>query len=439
MSTRTGTISGTTAIVALTGPTRGEADATIVTIRTVDTEHTARMTDTRLVPPHDFEAGSSILNLAAAVARRFGAHTAVPGLNEAAVREALATARACVFVLFDGLGERQLATHARDGAIAQFRLRSLDSVFPSSTAPAMTSIACAAPPAAHGNPAWFMWSQAADAIVRTLPMDLRADHRQAVLARDTWSWQPWATRARASVFAVLPQQIAFSEFSRRSYAGATVLAYRSMDDAVELVAGALGASEGDTSVFVYLPHFDTVSHESGWQSEEASNVALRLDRWFAALVERLQALDALVLASADHGFVDVPVEDRLQLDEFPAVRDCLERPLCGEPRVPFCYVRADRRDRFARIVREALGDAFDVHEAGALLRAGWFGALPDGGECALDGRLGTHVLVPRRNVTLVDRLEGEQPMDFIGMHGGISEDEMRVPLVAAMRGVRVGG
>jgi hypothetical protein len=42
--------------------------------------------------------------------------------------------------------------------------------------------------------------------------------------------------------------------------------------------------------------------------------------------------------------------------------------------------------------------------------------------------------VPARCVTLVDTVEGERAPRFIGMHGGTSEDEMRVPLVAAWRG-----
>src|SRR5690606_32259604 len=108
--------------------------------------------------------------------------------------------------LFDGLGERQLATHAPRGALMQHRLRSLDSVFPSSTAPAVTSLASASAPAAHGNPGWLIWSESAGAIIRTLPMDVRGDRRRSVRAADTWSWQPWTLRARVSSFAILPRE-----------------------------------------------------------------------------------------------------------------------------------------------------------------------------------------------------------------------------------------
>jgi len=33
--------------------------------------------------------------------------------------------------------------------------------------------------------------------------------------------------------------------------------------------------------------------------------------------------------------------------------------------------------------------------------------------------------------TIADTVEGETPFDLIGVHGGMSADEMRVPLVLA--------
>ncbi len=393
------------------------------------------MPDSRLVPSHAFEAGSSIVNLAAGIAGRFGVRTPLPPVNEPCLADALAGAGSVVTVLLDGLGERQLAAHAPRGALAQHRLRALDSVFPSSTAPAVTSLATAMPPVAHGNPAWLIWSERTDAIIRTLPMDVRGDRHRLIRADDIWSWQPWATRARVPSFAILPREIVDSEFSRYAYDGSSRIGYARLDDVVPIVVDALRACPGGASVFVYMPHFDATSHEAGWQSEAAATVVGEFDRWFGGLLDRLRDVDALVLATADHGFVDVAPHDQLRLEDFPAIGGCLERPLSGEPRVPFCQVRPERRERFAAIVAAELGDAFAVHESDELLRAGWFGApFPDAGTSPLAGRLGTHVLVPRRCVTLVDAVDGERAPRFIGMHGGTSDDEMRVPLVAAWRG-----
>ncbi|MCD6681042.1 MAG: alkaline phosphatase family protein [Burkholderiaceae bacterium] len=382
--------------------------------------------------PTDFGAASSIVSLAATLAGRFADGGTVPALRDRAVADALDSSRSAVFVLMDGLGEAALALHAPDGALAHFRFRTLDSVFPSSTAPALSALSAAAPPATHGNPGWLMWSDAAGALVRTLPMDLRADHEAKVLAADTWHWSAWTARCAVPAFALLPVQLADSEFSRHTYAGTTIVGYRSLNEVCDRIDELFSAVD-EAYVFVYLPHFDTVSHEAGCASQKAGAVVRRLDAWFAQLVERMRAREAIVLATADHGFVDIADDDQLQLEDFPSIAAYLDRPLSGEPRVPFCSVRADAQERFGETVRSALGDAFDVHRSQDLLAAGWFGA----GD-ALVGRIGTHVLVPRRRVTLIDTLEGEKPMRFIGMHGGPSEDEMRVPLLAARRGEPLG-
>lgn len=382
------------------------------------------------------------MNLAAGIAGRFGVGATLPPVRDPILDEALAAAGSVVTVLFDGLGERQLAAHAPRGALAAHRLRTLDSVFPSSTAPALTSLATAACPAQHGNPAWMIWSPQAGAVVRTLPMDLRGQRRRTVRAADTWSWQPWVARAPVPSFAILPREIADSEYSRHAYGGSSRLAYARLDEIAPMVRDALraGADAGGASVFVYLPHFDATSHEAGWQSEAAGAVVGQFDRWFAMLVERLRGVDALVLATADHGFLDIAERDQFRLEDFPAIAECLEHPLCGEPRVPFCQVRAGRRDRFAEIVAACLDDAFEVHESAALLRDGWFGRFDSAHLDALPiaGRIGTHILVPTRAVTLVDHVAGERVHRFVGMHGGTSDDEMRVPLLAAWRGGPIG-
>lgn len=382
--------------------------------------------------PVDFRTATSIVSVASSLAARFGAAASpasVPALGDGAFVEALAASRAVVFVLMDGLGECQLAAHAPAGVLAQLRFRSLDSVFPSSTAPALSALSSALAPAAHGNPGWLMWSDSAQAVIRTLPMDLRADHAQKVLACDTWPWTAWTTRCRLPAFSLLPVRTAESEFSRHAYAGSTIVAYRSLNEICDRLDAILDAAGGEASLFVYLPHVDTVSHEAGWASEKTAAAVRRIDAWFGRLVERMSRRETLVIATADHGFVDVAAEDQLQLEDFPAIAACLERPLTGEPRVPFCSVRADAGDRFADVVRAELGDAFEVRSSDQLLDAGWFGAGN-----ALAGRIGTHVLIPKRCVTLVDTLEDETPMHFIGMHGGPSDDEMRVPLIAAWRG-----
>ncbi|MGE0799371.1 MAG: alkaline phosphatase family protein [Lautropia sp.] len=385
--------------------------------------------------PHEIDAGSSILNLAATLALRFGAAAGAPLLaGHAPLQSVLAATRSVVLVVFDGLGERQLSEHAGRGALADCRLGSLSSVFPSATAPAMTSLATALPPAQHGTPGWLMWSEADGEIVRCLPMDVRGQPDRPVSAASLWRWQPWSAALRLPVVSLLPRAISESTYSRYAYSAGRRIGYEHTDDVPQRIAELLGATIDGAYIFVYLPHFDAASHEFGWRSERAERTVLRFDRWFARLIDALRDCDALVLATADHGFIDVPERQQLRLEALPEIAACLARPLAGEPRVPFCQVLPRSHDVFAERVREATHGEFEAYRSEALLTAGWFGRPDQAVASSIAGRLGTHVLLPRGGATLIDQVEGERPLSFIGMHGGPSADEMQVPLIAAYLG-----
>jgi hypothetical protein len=82
---------------------------------------------------------------------------------------------------------------------------------------------------------------------------------------------------------------------------------------------------------------------------------------------------------------------------------------------------------FAAAVRDELGEHFVAVPSRALVEAGWFG--PGAAEPRLLSRIGTFVLLPRADAYLVDRVPGEESHPLIGMHGGASPAEMRVPVI----------
>ena len=67
--------------------------------------------------------------------------------------------------------------------------------------------------------------------------------------------------------------------------------------------------------------------------------------------------------------------------------------------------------------------------SGEFLAAGLLGpGLP---HPRLAERLGSHVLLMEAGWTIVDHVPGEHEHAMIGVHGGLSADEMRVPLILA--------
>jgi hypothetical protein len=108
---------------------------------------------TTLLPDY---AGGGIVNLMQSVATACGSTRA--RYPELAVLSAaqLARARHVVLLVIDGLGLRTLARHAASPHLQRHLLGSMTSVFPSTTASAITTLMTGLAPAQHGLTGWHM-------------------------------------------------------------------------------------------------------------------------------------------------------------------------------------------------------------------------------------------------------------------------------------------
>lgn len=102
-------------------------------------------------------------------------------------------------------------------------------------------------------------------------------------------------------------------------------------------------------------------------------------------------------------------------------------PLCGEPRLVYCYVRHDKREEFESYVQQELSAACDLHRSSDLVAQGLFGLGEPHPE--LLSRVGDYTLVMKENYAFTGRIPGEGVLQMTGFHGGLSAAEVYVPLV----------
>jgi hypothetical protein len=390
-----------------------------------------------MAPAPRFQHGRTIANLAAQIGTRFGARRTQPGLAplaDAPLSEHIAEARHIVLLLFDGLGQAQIEALIPNGALAALHQCELDSTFPSSTAPAVTTFATGSAPGEHAVTGWHVWSPAHRAVVRPLPLDFWGSPGQ-VEARDLFHWTPLSERMHVATTVLQPAWIADSSFTRHAFSGARRLGYSKLSELRRLIAQSLAApANASHFVYAYLPQFDSAAHEHGWTAEPARKTANAFDALFGELVDALSRPEVLLLATADHGFIDVPAEQRLRLESFPEFAALLDGPLTGEPRVAFCRARAGQEHAFGSAASSLLGHAFECYRSEELIDAGYFGPVTSG---SLRARLGSHILIGKDHYCLTQSLPGEEPPSFIGMHGGMHADEMHVSVAAAFHGNRI--
>lgn len=104
-------------------------------------------------------------------------------------------------------------------------------------------------------------------------------------------------------------------------------------------------------------------------------------------------------------------------------------PLCGEPRVAYCYVHPNKERQFVDYVQSDMQDIAELKPSTSLVEEGYFGIGQS--HPRLHERIGHYTLIMKENYVIKDRLAGEAPFVHIGVHGGTSPEEMYVPLIIA--------
>ncbi len=331
-----------------------------------------------------------------------------------------------MLLIIDGLGDRLLAKRAAGGELARRRRASMTSVFPSTTASAITTSYTGRTPLEHGLTGWFTYFSEAGCVAAALPFRSRGENLP--LERRL---SPDKAFTASSIFESLPvrsivvthRDIIDSQYNVRHCRGAERRAYATVDELVAGVEAAVKSGDERKFVYAYWPDYDAASHVHGCEGAEALAKVAEIDAAFGRLLARLSGTDSLVIATADHGFVDCPLEDCLELPA--ALASQLRFPLCGERRVVFCHVHSEKE--FASRAKDWLGERADVRPSRELVEEGWFGG---GAPHRLIGeRVGDVAILMKDGYTIKDWLPGEPRYLHIGNHGGTSEDEMTIPLI----------
>jgi hypothetical protein len=182
-------------------------------------------------------------------------------------------------------------------------------------------------------------------------------------------------------------------------------------------------------ITAYWSGLDTLGHVYGhdtdlWRAEYRT-VSHLLGSEFLASLPSEDRQGTLLLVTADHGQICIPPEEILRASDDPELGSHLLVPVVGESRAAFLYPRLGR----AAAIREHLAATypgwFTILDSAAALEAGLMG------EPVCDeayARAGELLVLPRGRHALE---HAEPSVSLLGRHGGLTEDEMLVPLIGA--------
>ncbi len=384
----------------------------------------------RTVVLPDYKAGSIVNLMASLIAARGGepsSYAPLPALDHSRLRGVTNI----VLLVVDGLGYDYLLRVGAGGALHRHLRGKITSVFPSTTASAVTTFLTGTAPQQHALTGWFIHFEEVGGVTAVLPLTPRHGGpslaKSGVDAATLFGHVPVFDRMDARTYMVLPKRIVDSEFNVAHCGRAERRSYRSLKRFFKAIAEIFRVGDHPKYVYAYWPELDRIAHESGIGSRQAAAHFAEFDAAFGAFLKTIAGSDSLIVVTGDHGFIDSAPDQLIELDRHPVLAETLVLPLCGDRRVAYCYVHPAKCEQFEAYVRAKLTDYAILMKSDALIEQGYFGLGPP--HPSLRERVGDYALLMKGNYAIKDWVPGERKYSPIGLHGSVSREEMYVPLV----------
>ena len=341
-----------------------------------------------------------------------------------------------VFVMLDGFGMNFVGTLPEMSYVRRNLRLEMSAVFPTSTGPNLISIATGRWPGAHGNVGWHVF----------IP---RFGERITSLL-----WQRTSDGGNLSEIGFAPQELLLApmiEFGhKRQYthitevglAGSPWTAITSQDQTlgydhgdgaigqvVEHVRGVLANAGGPTFTYIYWPDVDHTAHELGVTHPMTRRAVLSANALIEALGTEF-AGQATVVATADHGHLDVGEDgyDVIPMDD--PLRDLLVGSPGGEQRIMFFHPRPGDLEGFADEFQTRFGARYSLVESSDAIDFGLMGP-PQRVSAVSRERLGDYIAISRGRWAMSFPDDPASPGVMASTHGGITDSETRVPLIVS--------
>lgn len=327
---------------------------------------------------------------------------------------------------------------ARKGVVSP-----ITAVFPSTTAASCTSLNTGLPPGEHNMIEWELYFHETGALMYTLPFRAvtnRYSKRSRKLDPDVlFSGATVYSRMKEAgirSYVLVNRNISRGAYSDRIFSGSTVVPYSYITDCIIQLRNIIENDAGPLYVYVYLESADAVGHSYGPRTEmysaEVSNISRTIKHELLDKIDPIHARDVAVIFTSDHGLVQVEPKETFYLNGIDRLWDKFEIhmgdqiPPVGSPRDVFLHVREGLEHEVAELLKKKLDGYSEVLLVEDGVKAGFFGS-PEPSEIFYR-RAGNVMILPEDGRTVWYRIKGQIPMHLKGLHGGMTRDEMIIPL-----------
>ncbi len=380
------------------------------------------MIDKKIVFP-DYK--NSILNLINSILKYYKVNTKYNGID--ILDEVLQNRyQNIVLIILDGMGEKILDITSPEGLFKEKQKKTITSVFPSTTAAAMTTYYSGKPPIETG---WIAWSQYFKEYGRSIDILPNRDSYTGEIYKD----------AKINV----QEQIQYiSIYDQIEEASKEVKAYeispsycmsrskRNINaNTIEILCDSIEAICKNTDknfILAYNDEPDGLLHKCGCKSSEVKEFILDTEKKIEDLYNNLQGTNTLLIISADHGHKDIEkVYDILHMED---IQDCLIMPPSLESRCTTFWIKEEKKKQFEQIFKERFREEFLLYTREEFLEKHMLGY--GNKHKKIDDFIGNYISVSIGSASfkLGTNISKEKP-EKKSTHCGLSPEEMEVPFI----------
>lgn len=374
---------------------------------------------------------NSLLNLTASISLAYGCDTNYSPLSNLPI-DNLKKKKNIILMVIDGLGYNFFQEIVNDDVLIKQDLGPITSVFPSTTAVAITSLLTGKSPHEHALTGWFVYLKELGSVSKILPLAPRYSE-QIYFANEADSKDIYGLNSLIDNFDADTHFIHLNKYQNDYYqktlrGNAEFHGFDMIEEFSDLIAKTISKESSKRKfIYSYWNGLDAVSHKYGYNSQEAIEHFKSIQTELSKIANKINKEDTALIITADHGFTNIENQNKIRVKDVPGLRECLVLPLMGEPRSPYCYLRSGKEKKFKEIWQKHLSPYSELFHIDELLEKQIFGLnemhhkFPD--------RVGDYILLMKDNYVLIDNVMLEKEMDLIGYHGGLTQNEMLVPLI----------
>jgi hypothetical protein len=355
-----------------------------------------------------------------------------------------------ILLLIDGFGYLQWLKHFKQNDFLKLvtqkgKVFPITSVFPSTTAAALTTINTGLTPQEHALPEWYVYFKEIDMIVTTLPFTPFGANEQDKLLK--MGVDPKILFCEKTIHQKLKENgiksfifssktYSKSVYSSLSHAGGQSIPFIDSSDLAVKLRKTLEKNKGPAYFYVYFGSLDSISHEYGPHSEEykaeLSLFSFAFKKLFLEKLDEKTKKETKMLVTADHGQVKISPKETLYLNKFLTNEDFArgkkENPILptGGPRDLFLHIERSKINEVKDLLAKKLNNFAKVEESKVAIKNGLFGINKP--KKKFYDRVGDLLVIPYKNNSVwYEHMKGNKIVS-LGHHGGLNKEEMIVPL-----------